>query len=275
MKNISPLEDDAMNIFCGYASSQMKFNKKTISNLLGKMRELYEFYEKHKEELFILKSYKSGLDENEKDMITRGYESNCEIINSLKSRVKELSPICPYCLINSSYQCDHYLPKNKTSFPEFSILPINLIPVCWECNNGKSDSAFWDSYRKFINVYFDKIPEERFLYTEIMIKGKTPLITFKVDLSKISWDISKILYSHITELNLCFRYNKISWTIISEIVAQIESLKTRKSFSEDSIIDALNVQKESIWNIYGINYWKYSIYDSIINNKEVCDFLLS
>ncbi|CAD5379365.1 hypothetical protein OF001_U530002 [Pseudomonas sp. OF001] len=42
---------------------------------------------------------------------------------------------CPLCGFGHASTLDHYLPKSK--FPQFSILPLNLIPSCKDCNTGK------------------------------------------------------------------------------------------------------------------------------------------
>lgn len=47
----------------------------------------------------------------------------------------ELDGFCPLCGIDQVSQLDHWAPKE--SFPEFSILAGNLIPVCPRCNTLK------------------------------------------------------------------------------------------------------------------------------------------
>lgn len=43
---------------------------------------------------------------------------------------------CPFCCgISESSNLDHYLPKSF--FPQYSILPLNLIPSCRDCNMGR------------------------------------------------------------------------------------------------------------------------------------------
>nr|MBL0691923.1 hypothetical protein [SAR324 cluster bacterium] len=40
---------------------------------------------------------------------------------------------CCFCSYAEATEIDHFLPKSK--FSEFSIAPINLVPVCNRCNN--------------------------------------------------------------------------------------------------------------------------------------------
>ena len=48
---------------------------------------------------------------------------------------------CPYCGgIGRPRNLDHYLPKGH--FPQFSILPVNLIPSCRDCNMGSKREYF-------------------------------------------------------------------------------------------------------------------------------------
>lgn len=39
---------------------------------------------------------------------------------------------CPLCGINDVTDIDHYMPRSV--FPEYSVHPFNLIPICHECN---------------------------------------------------------------------------------------------------------------------------------------------
>jgi 5-methylcytosine-specific restriction endonuclease McrA len=43
---------------------------------------------------------------------------------------------CPFCGFGHTTTLDHYLPKAK--YPQFSVLPFNLVPSCKDCNTGKS-----------------------------------------------------------------------------------------------------------------------------------------
>lgn len=66
---------------------------------------------------------------------------------------------CPFCGgIGTPRNLDHYLPK--TWFPQFAIMPRNLVPSCLDCNLGEKSESFAKSDdEQVIQPYVD---DERF-----------------------------------------------------------------------------------------------------------------
>jgi len=62
---------------------------------------------------------------------------------------------CPYCGgIGIPNNLDHYLPL--AYFPQFSILPYNLVPSCRDCNMGGKRQAFANAEQEqVLHPYFD------------------------------------------------------------------------------------------------------------------------
>jgi hypothetical protein len=63
---------------------------------------------------------------------------------------------CPFCGgIGRPRNLDHYLPK--AHFPQFSIIPLNLIPACQECNMGAKGAAYATSAsEQVLHPYLDR-----------------------------------------------------------------------------------------------------------------------
>lgn len=63
---------------------------------------------------------------------------------------------CPFCGgIGRPRNLDHYLPK--AHFPQFSIIPINLIPACQECNMGAKGAAYAiDASEQVLHPFLDR-----------------------------------------------------------------------------------------------------------------------
>ncbi|MGE8180505.1 hypothetical protein [Pseudomonas mandelii] len=65
--------------------------------------------------------------------------------------------ICPSCggpVVPGTL--DHYLPK--TTFPEFSVLLVNLTPMCNACQEAKGASFLTENnQKKYLHSYFDEI----------------------------------------------------------------------------------------------------------------------
>jgi len=75
---------------------------------------------------------------------------------------------CPYCGgLGSPRNLDHHLPV--AHFPQFSILPFNLVPACRDCNmDGKPDNFSTVQSQQIIQPYLD---DSRF-FDEQWISGR-------------------------------------------------------------------------------------------------------
>lgn len=62
---------------------------------------------------------------------------------------------CPFCGgIGRPRNIDHFLPKSK--FPQFSVLPVNLVPSCRDCNmDGKAARTAASAEDQIIHPYWD------------------------------------------------------------------------------------------------------------------------
>ncbi|EPJ1914418.1 HNH endonuclease [Vibrio cholerae] len=63
---------------------------------------------------------------------------------------------CPFCGdIGQTKNLDHFLPK--AHFPEFSIMPLNLVPSCRDCNMGEKGQNYATiEEEQAIHPYIDK-----------------------------------------------------------------------------------------------------------------------
>jgi hypothetical protein len=79
-----------------------------------------------------------------------------KIYDALLNAAKEK---CPFCGgIGMPRNLDHFLPK--AHFPQFSVLPRNLVPACLDCNLGEKTQSFAiDAEDQIIHPYIDS---ERF-----------------------------------------------------------------------------------------------------------------
>ncbi len=75
-----------------------------------------------------------------------------KIYDALLNAAKEK---CPFCGgIGTPRNLDHFLPK--AHFPQFSVLPYNLVPACRDCNmEGKSHAFATNSEDQIIQPYAD------------------------------------------------------------------------------------------------------------------------
>jgi len=86
---------------------------------------------------------------------------------------------CPMCGLSEPRTLDHYLPKSK--FPEFSVLAVNLIPVCYECNNRKGNRVSQKPESQFLHAIFHRVPKMTPLLIAVVQFGKEARIDFHID----------------------------------------------------------------------------------------------
>lgn len=64
---------------------------------------------------------------------------------------------CPMCGSPTTGTLDHYLPRDQ--YPDFSVLPCNLVPACGVCNSGAKGKIYKGapSPKRFLQPYFNTI----------------------------------------------------------------------------------------------------------------------
>lgn len=178
MKKIKPLLEDSYLCYCGIRDLKNEPRLTTLQNLDSKIITCYKEYESKKLELFDLERL-VVFDPNENDCLNHCYDNNTSAARKLKAYIRSSSDYCPYCMIHHPSEIDHYLPKSD--FPEFSVLNINLLPICTECNRRKLNIWKDTITRTFLNSYFDDIPEQQFLFVDLIIEDDTIKSNFRID----------------------------------------------------------------------------------------------
>lgn len=76
--------------------------------------------------------------------------------------------VCPLCGAGVAATLDHFLPKG--AFPQFSVLPANLVPACRDCNTGKLTAFAMNAGEQTLHPYFDRAPYiiDRWLKAEVI-----------------------------------------------------------------------------------------------------------
>jgi hypothetical protein len=84
-------------------------------------------------------------------------------------RIKSLAAhdICPFCGLTEVTHLDHYLAK--TQYPQYSVLPINLVPACSICNTIKGSKVALTFDEQVLHPYFDneRFTNDQWLYAKV------------------------------------------------------------------------------------------------------------
>lgn len=178
---------------------------------------------------------------------------------------------CPYCgEIGFVASLDHYLPKSF--FPQFSILPYNLIPSCRDCNSGSKGSGYpIQEEEQIIHPYFDKpiFFEDQWIYADVItsINQEDPYILKYYVSCPDGWnDIDKRrAKKHFDKFKIAKRY---AINASEELSIVVDARKnTLKNLSE---LDYQSYLLEQSGIHLHINHWRKVMYQALANNTIFC-----
>jgi len=115
---------------------------------------------------------------------------------------------CPFCSLGDPRTLDHYLPK--TDYPEFSILPLNLIPCCRDCNSFKHIDSAAKHGEQYIHPYYDKILSIDWLIAQVSYEiDDQPTLVFDINIAVRKYDSELFdrLNFQFEKLDLNHRYS--------------------------------------------------------------------
>jgi 5-methylcytosine-specific restriction endonuclease McrA len=187
------------------------------------------------------------------------------IYNSLLSQ----SPLgkCPFCGFGHASTLDHYLPKSK--YPQFSVLPFNLVPCCKDCNTGKSTAIATTAEGQSLHPYFDhqNFIDDQWLYAEV-IQTTPAFIRFFVKAPDHWDDISKArVKAHFRNFNLNLRY---SVEASSELVSLRDVLVSYCQLGSEWVRKHLGIEAKSSTSQHS-NSWKTAMYQALVASDWYCD----
>ncbi|WP_331719674.1 hypothetical protein [Streptomyces virginiae] len=85
---------------------------------------------------------------------------------------------CTICGVAKPEQIDHHAPKNI--FPLLALTPLNLVPACGPCNQGKGRYFYTDPAEEPFHPYFDDLGNERWLFARIIRADQGAVAEFSV-----------------------------------------------------------------------------------------------
>ncbi|MCA8323801.1 HNH endonuclease [Burkholderia cepacia] len=175
---------------------------------------------------------------------------------------------CPYCGIGEPRTLDHYLPKE--TYPEFSILPVNLIPICNVCNTSYKGKKFLSAAgrRMFMHSYYDAFPVFDFLSVKVDVNAKIEL-KFSSCADPANAAFSQLFARHFVELGLGERFIKKSAAEISRKRSSLRRFYAGGNFKKVS--RELQREADDLRSTLSGNHWKVALYDGLAKSKDFCD----
>ena len=258
-------------------------------------QEYVNFFHTHKQDLInIFNEYDSlgsqnKLGELNKINLTPDEEDLCRLIyRNRKNTLRETilnnqgnipfnKKYCWYCNMKNVRTLDHFIPKEETDpYPELAFYINNLLLCCDNCNDRKK-GAYKDASNNmyYLNPYYFNRAEVSFLKIHINIINGIPIHNYYVDYSQITSQEIKIAIQHQYEtkpFKLIEIFDNDANDLIDELINDYhDSNCPPKSDFKDKLIKKTN----RLTSQRGINNYEVVLYNEILNNAPVFDFITS
>ncbi len=221
-----------------------------------------------------------GLNNTYKADMEHCYDASTRSLSILKEAVKmELAVVdkelCPYCFFREPGEFDHYLPKSK--FQEFSVFSKNLIWSCHQCNHKKREH--FSNADRYLNTYYDAIPDEPFLMCRINMPVEENGIDFFLQKPDTITDQQyKDIEDHVRKLGLIDTYAQRASQIVPVWLNKWKNLchyYDKDSLKRHIAID-LQAEMDAELTKYGNNYFNVVLKRAVLERvSEIVSYLNS
>lgn len=175
---------------------------------------------------------------------------------------------CPYCNTTPVESLDHALPR--AVYPEFSVLPQNLVPACATCNRKKGDHCFKKSGLNLMHPYYALIPDTPILFASVAVDARQVTWEFYLEQGgAIHDDMFESIKNLFNRLELAERYSQVSAGAITDLTGCLEELHQSGGATETRKF--LQKVGDSARKNRGANYWKTAIFCALAANDDFCD----
>lgn len=229
----------------------------------------------------IAELYTIAADARRNDEVVRGAVTKTELKNVYTSHMVAKSKLardiyqalldraplglCPSCGFGQAETLDHYL--SKAGFPQFSVLPLNLVPACKSCNHGKLDSVATTAGQQPLHPYYDHghYVAEQWLYAEV--RETAPLAIRYYVSPPPHWDaVSKErIASHFSGFQLSRRFGVQA---ASEIAA-LRNMLSMFCQTQESRRARLHEHAATQRTLHA-NCWKTALYQALTYSDWYC-----
>jgi hypothetical protein len=177
---------------------------------------------------------------------------------------------CRLCACRAASTLDHYLPR--ATYPEFSVLPLNLVPACWDCNHTK-DTTYMRGEAggaAFVHAYLDAaLDDVRFLYAELAVSAGEPTVSYHVEPpGDLPHGLRERIRSHFAELRLATLYLYEAVSELSERRGAIEALWDAGATTA-TVAQYFRREADSVGSSAGRNHWRYVLLDALAAHPRV------
>jgi 5-methylcytosine-specific restriction endonuclease McrA len=172
---------------------------------------------------------------------------------------------CPLCGRGTVYTLDHHLPK--TTYPDLSITPLNLVPSCQDCNKNKTQTAPTTAAEETLHPYFDNIDDEVWLQARMIEDAPASIFFFVAP--PLSW--SATMVSRVRNHFKIYRLGELYASVAAEELSNIRgSLITLRTRSGDQSVRGYLSSIVSSYRLRRRNTWQAAAYSAMAESDWFC-----
>jgi hypothetical protein len=174
--------------------------------------------------------------------------------------------ICPICGHRIVTNLDHYMPKSL--YPRLSVVPINLVPVCTDCNKIKLHDFPMSPQEVTLHPYYDNIENVQWLKADIVEKSP-PAVIYSVQ-PHTDWDalLSQRVTNHFNSFEINQLYSKQAAVELTNI-----NYRLQKLFDDKGVIGVHQHLQEAAESAEHANKnsWQTALYRCLAGSLWFCD----
>jgi hypothetical protein len=181
---------------------------------------------------------------------------------------------CPFCGdIGRPKNLDHFLPL--AHFPQFSVMPINLIPACRDCNMGEKGDVFaTQAADQILHPYLDRDSffNEQWVHARYINEDEGAIEYFVRPPEEWEEVDKHRVRKHFNDFDLAIRYGIEAGKHLSELIDQRNSfyrVMSRRLPIEELTDDFVEVTFAPLINSHlFLNHWKKVMYIALSESLE-------
>jgi len=175
---------------------------------------------------------------------------------------------CPFCGgIGTPRNLDHFLPK--AHYPQFSVLPSNLVPSCRDCNmDGKGESFATSAEKQIIQPYLDnrRFFIDQWIFADyVAVDDGEPGVFKYYVLPPEAWpEVDKQrAWRHFEVFDLAKRFATKAAEQLGTVLGQIRSME--QADLDISVIKSVLLQP-AIEKAQFSNHWQKAMYQALCSH---------
>lgn len=185
-------------------------------------------------------------------------------LNSLRDRKLQMCPMCGEA--GTPNTLDHYLPKDE--YPDFAILPQNLVPACDICQGHKLALFQEDGERLFMHPYYDQFLDTQVIRLEIKPPYNTPVPCLDCH-PDAGQDNIPLIGRHLKKLELQPRFLRFFRNEYLRTLKLVKRLRDRGQNVEHYILEFRDHAADR-----SVNCWEHILYEGITVDGDMMAFLI-